>query len=150
MTKETKLRTALYLDDVRTPTDSLPGYEPWVVVRSHAEFTAHIKAHGVPDFISFDHDLADEHIQDYYDQVKSYGFQTPSYHNFKEQTGLTSAMWLIEYCIENEVAPKQCAVHSHNPIGAKNIQECINNYKKHLGLTQDCYLGRVPFKIEEK
>lgn len=146
-TEETKLLKALYLDDVRTPAAPLPGYEPWVIVRTHKEFAAYITEHGIPDFISFDHDLADEHMQDYYSQVRDYGFQTPSYDKFKEETGLTSAMWLIEHCIENQVAPPKCAVHSHNPIGAQNIQSCINNYKKHLGLPQDCYLGRVPFKI---
>lgn len=150
MTEETKLRIALYLDDVRTPTDPLPGYEPWIVVRNYDQFTNYIKEHGIPDFISFDHDLADEHMQDYYTQVRDYGFQTPSYDKFKEKTGLTCAMWLVEFCQETGLAPKQCAVHSHNPIGGKNIQDCINSYKKFLGLPQDCYIGRVPFKIEPR
>ncbi len=141
------MKKALYLDDVRTPTDNLPGYEPWVIVRNADEFKAHITKHGVPDFISFDHDLADEHMQDYYSQVRDYGFQTPNYISFKEETGLSCAMWLVQYCGDNDIAPKTCAVHSHNPVGAKNIQDCINSYKKHLGLPQDCYLGRVPFKI---
>lgn len=144
------MKTCLYLDDVRTPAEPLNGYEPWVVVRSYDKFTAHIEEHGMPDFISFDHDLADEHMNDYYDQVRSYGFQTPSYDKFKEKTGVSCAMWLIEYCMDNNVEPKQCAVHSHNPVGAKNIQDCINNYKKHLGLQQDCYLGKVPFNIIKK
>lgn len=143
----TQLQQALYLDDVRTPINDIPGYAPWHVVRNYDQFVAHITQHGMPDFISFDHDLADEHMNDYYDQVRQYGFQTPSYDKFKEKTGLTCAMWLVEYCMDNNVAPKKCAVHSHNPIGGKNIQDCINSYKKYLGLPQDCYLGRVPFKI---
>jgi hypothetical protein len=144
------MKTCLYLDDVRTPSENLPNYEPWVIVRNYNEFVDYITTNGIPDFISFDHDLADEHTQDYYSQVRDYGFQTPSYDKFKEKTGLSCAMWLVQYCIDNNVVPKSCAVHSHNPIGAKNIQDCINSYKKHVGIPADCYIGRVPFKIIPK
>lgn len=150
MNTDEQLKKALYLDDVRTPAVNIPGYEPWVIVRSYDEFVAHITEHGIPDFISFDHDLADEHMQDYFSQVKQYGFQTPSYDKFKEKTGLTCAMWLVEYCMDNNLVPNKCAVHSHNPVGAKNIQDCINSFKKHLGLPQDAYLGQVPFNIIKK
>lgn len=144
------LKIALYLDDVRTPANDLPGYEPWAVVRNYEQFTDYITKHGIPDFISFDHDLADEHMQDYFAQVNAQGYQSPSYDEYKEKTGLSCAMWLVDYCIENNVAPKKCAVHSHNPIGSTNIQSCINSYKKHLGLSQDCYLGRIPFFVNKK
>lgn len=144
------MKKCLYLDDVRSPINELPGYEPWTIVRNYDEFVAYINTHGVPDFISFDHDLAQEHMEDYFAQVHAFGFQTPSYDKFKEKTGLDCAKYLIDYCIANDLVPKRCAVHSHNPVGGKNIQDCINSYKKHLGLAQDCYLGRVPFKVEKK
>lgn len=147
---ESKLKTCLYLDDVRTPIENKPGYEPWVIVRNYDEFVDHVKENGIPDFISFDHDLGKEHMNDYYAQVLQQGYQDPKYDEYKEKTGLHCAMWLVDYCIDNNVAPKTCAVHSHNPVGSVNIQSCINSYKKHLGLTQDCYLGRVPFKVTEE
>jgi len=60
----------LFLDDIRSPKDAI-GLVPshmnqfywsndWDVVRSHDEFVDFIEKNGVPDFVSFDHDLADE------------------------------------------------------------------------------------------
>lgn len=142
------LKICLYLDDVRTPTSHLPGYHPWVVVRDYDQFVNYVTEHGIPDLISFDHDLAQEHMNDYYNQVRQYGFQTPAYADYKEKTGLSCAMWLVQYCQDNNLVPKACAVHSHNPVGSDNIQGCINSFKKHLGLSQDCYKGKQPFIIE--
>jgi hypothetical protein len=142
-----ELRRCLYLDDVRTPTDTLPGYHPWDVVRNYDEFVAYIEKNGVPDMISFDHDLADEHMQDYYQQVGEKGYQDPSYDTFKEMTGLNCADWLITYCQQNKVDLKKCCVHSHNPVGAVNIQNLINGYKKFLGQDQDCFLMKHPHTV---
>lgn len=144
------MKTALYLDDVRTPTDTIPGYHPWHVVRNYEEFTKWITANGIPDLISFDHDLAEEHSNDYYRQLLSKGYQHPDYESYKEKTGVDCAKWLIDYSQETKQPLKAVCVHSHNPVGAANIQAGINGYKKHLGLPEDCYLGKHPFKIEEK
>lgn len=144
------MKRALYLDDVRTPTTPLPGYEPWEVVRNYDEFVAWITANGIPDMISFDHDLAEEHMNDYYEQVAQQGFQHPSYDLFQEKTGLNCADWLITYCQDNNVPPKKCCVHSHNPVGAANIQSLINGYKKHIGHEQDCFMMRHPFTVNNK
>jgi len=89
------MKTALYLDDQRTPTINIPGYEPWVVVRSYEQFVNWISEFGIPDLISFDHDLADEHIEDYFKQKLNQGFQQPEYESYKEKTGLHCAMWLV-------------------------------------------------------
>ena len=70
----------LYLDDIRVPDGD------WVIVRSYNEFISHIKQYGLPEFISFDHDLADEH------------YAGENYKNFKEKTGLDCARWLLVYC----------------------------------------------------
>jgi len=64
----------LFLDDIRIPKDAI-GLVPsnlnqfyfendWVIVRSFLEFCNYIQKFGLPDFISFDHDLADEHYND--------------------------------------------------------------------------------------
>jgi len=54
----------LFLDDVRMPGDAswirLPSAR-YDIVRSYDEFVEFIQERGVPEFVSFDHDLADEH-----------------------------------------------------------------------------------------
>ena len=143
------LKTALYLDDVRTPTTTIPGYEPWNVVRNYDEFVKFITDFGIPDLISFDHDLAKEHIDDYYKQFYDQGYQHPDYENYKEKTGLDCAQWLVNYCQEKKLQLKSISVHSHNPVGASNIQSFINGFKKYMGLPEDCYLGKHPFEVSK-
>jgi hypothetical protein len=144
------MKKALYLDDVRTPTETIPGYHPWNVVRNYDEFKEWILKNGVPDLISFDHDLADEHTQDYFKQVAAQGYQHPDYPSYKEKTGLDCAKWLCEaYCYPTNVELKQCCIHSHNPVGAKNIQDYINGFKKHMDWTPDCFLMKHPFEVKK-
>ncbi len=59
----------LFLDDFRMPADVVL-YMPkcayytdreWVIVRSYDEFVKTIEEMGIPQAVSFDHDLADEH-----------------------------------------------------------------------------------------
>ena len=143
------MKTALYLDDVRTPTETLPGYKPWNVVRNYDEFKEWILKNGVPDLISFDHDLGEEHMNDYYNQFAKQGYQIPDYASYKEKTGLDCAQWLCEtYCFPTNIPLKQCVVHSHNPIGAKNIHSYINGYLKHMGQDETCYIGKFPFEMK--
>jgi len=141
------LRTCLYLDDVRTPTNTITGYHPWNVVRNYDEFVDWVTNNGIPDLISFDHDLADEHMNDYYSQVSLYGFQHPTYEVYKEKTGLDCARWLCKYIQDNNLILKKCSVHSHNPVGGANIQSYINGFKKHMGWDQDCFLIKYPFEV---
>lgn len=144
------LRTCLYLDDTRTPTKSPEGYGPWNVVRSYDEFVEWILTNGIPDYISFDHDLSDEHMRDYYN-YQAQGIPAINYEDFKEKTGLDCARWLCEYVETNGLQlPRLMGVHSHNPIGAHNIQSLVNGFKKHMGWTQDCFLGKPEFIIEKK
>ena len=142
-------KRALYLDDVRTPTTPLPDYDNWEVVRNYNEFVDWITKNGVPDFISFDHDLAEEHMNDYFSQVEIYGFQHPSYESYKEKTGMDCARWLAEYVQINKVTLGKLCVHSHNPIGAANIQTFLNGLKKHLGEEPDCFMMRHPFTVNQ-
>jgi hypothetical protein len=145
------MKTALYLDDVRTPTDTIPGYHPWNVVRNYEEFTNWILVNGIPDLISFDHDLAAEHINDYFSQVASQGYQHPNYDKYEEKTGLDCAKWLVDLIQANpKLVLKSCSVHSHNPVGANNIHSFINGFKKHMGWPEDCYIGKHPFTVENQ
>ena len=145
-----KLKTCCYIDDCRTPTETIPGYHPWNVVRNYNEFEKWIIENGIPDLVSFDHDLADEHINDYFNQVATQGYQNPNYASYKEKTGVDCANFLVEYCQKMKVDLKQCCVHSHNPVGAKNIQSFINGFHRHMGWDETCYLGKFPFEIKEK
>jgi hypothetical protein len=140
-------RKCLYLDDCRIPTTPPPGYEPWEVVRNYDEFVDWITKNGVPDLISFDHDLGEEHMNDYYSQVSLYGFQYPTYEKYTEKTGLDCAKWLVKHIQDNSLTLNSCSVHSHNPVGGKNIQDYLNGFKKHMGWDQDCFMMKHPFQM---
>lgn len=133
----------LFLDDIRVPKDAI-GLVPsnmnqfywennWVVVRNYDEFRNYIEKNGLPDFISFDHDLADFHYdlkpEDYDsmsedDMVRKFGSM--------EKTGFDCAKWLVDWCLENSLKLPDFVVHSANPIGKQNIQSYLYNAKKHL------------------
>ena len=121
----------LYLDDFRDPIDSSyyrnePVYAnlDWIVVRNYNEFTKKIEELGIPDVISFDHDLADVH---YEKQDFDYNDET------QEKTGYHCAKWLIYYCIDNKKdLPAMILVHSMNPAGTQNIWSLFNSYWKSL------------------
>lgn len=114
----------IYLDDYRTPT--LP--DDWVILRNYPEFTGWINKHGLPEFVSFDHDLADGHYhQNMQEGVLDYGSKDFSSDDFNK-TGYHCAMWMVEYCLEREVPIPRWDVHSMNPVGAKNIRDLLNQF----------------------
>src|SRR5260370_10100302 len=82
----------LFLDDIRKPPDST-----WDVVRSYDAFVAYIETNGVPDIISFDHDLAFEH---YPLNDSNLGYSQPPkeipYDRYTEKTVYDCAKWLCE------------------------------------------------------
>lgn len=112
----------LFLDDIRLPKHvkwlELP-LGPWVIVRNYNEFVGYISKNGLPDYISFDHDLADEH---YIPEVKE--------STYKEKTGYDCAKWLVEYCMEKGLTFPEYAVHSMNRVGKENIISYIENFKR--------------------
>lgn len=131
----------LFLDDNRIPHKSMDYMHPdiaslyrtlkWVVVRSYYEFVKTIEEKGLPDLISFDHDLADVH----YD-IRSEGFNSwkeyyESDDEHREMTGYDCAKWLVNYCMENQKPIPKYYIHSMNDIGMHNIRTYLENYKKH-------------------
>ena len=84
----------------------------------------------MPELISFDHDLADEHYNTdaMYDSEDAYN---KLYDSFREKTGYECAKWLIDYCLDNKKKLPTFMVHSMNPVGKKNITDLLNNYRKH-------------------
>ena len=120
----------LYLDDFRDPRDSFfykgfPIYnEDWITVRNYLEFVKVVEELGIPEAVSFDHDLADVHYEktsfDYNDENQ-------------EKTGYHCAKWLIYYCMDNnKELPAIILVHSMNPAGSQNIWSLFNSYWKSL------------------
>jgi hypothetical protein len=139
---EIKLQRALYLDDLRTPTETIPNFEEWYVVRDYKQFVEWINKNGLPDYISFDHDLGDEHMEDYW-KYQFKGIPTIDYDTFTEKTGLDCAKWLVEYVEKNKTnLPRLLGVHSANPIGASNIQNFLNGYKKHIGQEENVFISK--------
>jgi len=120
---------SLYLDDFRDPIDSsyyrsesVYAELQWVVVRCYDEFVKTVQEIGIPETVSFDHDLADGH---YAHQSKI------DYNRFIEKTGFHCAEWLINHCIDNELKlPQTILIHSMNPAGSLNIKSLFDTYNK--------------------
>lgn len=107
----------LFLDDVRTPssvflyTNNIIYKElDWVIVRNYCDFKKIILELGLPNIISFDHDLAKIEY-DYNTQKETFVYY--------EETGYDCALWLINYCILNNNNLPKYYCHSQNSIGKK-------------------------------
>lgn len=135
----------LFLDDVRDPwmvgdyiypfeIKALYRKERWDIVRNYSEFCAFIENNGLPELISFDHDLADEHYtpEEYWETYeKSQNYQAGK--QYKEKTGLDCAKWLIDYIIDNKLELPKILCHSMNPVGKDNILALFESYKQKEG-----------------
>jgi hypothetical protein len=122
---------SLFIDDERFPPTN--SHDKWLIARNFAEVKELIKKFGVPNFISFDHDLGEN-----------------------EKTGKEIANYLIENDLEYENTgisdfhfPKNfCfAVHSQNPVGAKNIQCLLENY---FAFKQQMHVENCDVKQEQQ
>lgn len=126
----------LFLDDIRNPVEVCTYIKPvslqaffkdyeWVICRNYSEFTNYIIKNGIPNVISFDHDLADEHYtpEEYWTGYESSrNYQEDKYPHYTEKTGYDCAKWLIEYCMKNNTdIPKSILCHSMNPVGKDKI-----------------------------
>ena len=127
----------LFLDDTRSLDMIYPNANPqdWVIVRNYHQFVNYIQKYGLPEYISFDHDLGLEHVKYYFDNGGHASPPDPSKVNFKEKSGYDAAKWLVDYCVDKEKPLPRHYVHSHNPIGAANIRQYLKNAERHLGLS---------------
>ncbi len=126
----------LFLDDIRHPYDAF-GYsnesifllKKWVVVKNYNQFVKWINKNGLPDFISFDHDLADSHYTPsdlWTDYEKSKEWQDKQVHS--EKTGYECALWLVDYCLENDLPCPHFFCHSVNPVGKDKINRLLETF----------------------
>ena len=90
----------LYLDDLRSTPENFER------VYDYDEFVNFINKNGVPEFISFDHDLGEG------------------------KTGFDCAKFLVEFCLDNGVSDINFQVHSQNPVGEENIEKLLDNFNR--------------------
>lgn len=120
----------LFLDDERNVADVKWVEYPlvhWVVVRNYQEFVDTVIKNGIPQRVSFDHDLADQHYAEFVKSTKTGKF---NYGDVSEKTGYHACKWLIEYCLEKNVPFPEYYIHTMNPIGYANIKSLIDSYKR--------------------
>lgn len=92
--------TKIYLDDER-----FPKTHGWIIIRNYKDFVKWINKYGVPDYISFDHDLG------------------------KGKDGYDAAKFLGQYCVNNNIPLPEYNVHSANIVGVNNIKNYLLNCK---------------------
>ncbi|WP_363315998.1 cyclic-phosphate processing receiver domain-containing protein [Chryseobacterium sp.] len=115
------VKRLLFLDDIRYPAEVYQYTQQgiflrkdWHIVRNYDQFVNRILKKGLPEMISFDHDLADENYR------KSNA----------EKTGYDCVKWLIDYCLDNGIDLPKFYCHSMNPVGKENIISLLKNFKK--------------------
>jgi hypothetical protein len=128
-----QFKSVLYLDDLREPL--LVGIDH---VRNYDEFVAYLETKGMPDLISFDHDLDPEHYP--IGQTDIHG--KINYDSYKEKTGLHCA----RYIIENNLPLRSWAVHSYNQVGKANIEAELRRYRPRGEMRN----LQIPFDVPEK
>lgn len=119
----------LFLDDHINPDDVVGDiYEGggWQVVGNYHEFIAFVMEEGVPEVVSFDHDLVDEHYGIDWCDIYEGGMLAST----SEPTGLDCAKWLYDFCHETKTALPMALCHSLNPKGREVIERYITKWNK--------------------
>lgn len=125
----------LFLDDERFPKDvkwiELPSVQ-WVIVRNYRQFVETIQRDGIPQTVSFDHDLADEHYDEYRNSHDEMMLTcgTFRYDKVKEKTGYHCAQWLAQYCVDKNIPIPVYYLHTMNDIGKQNMKSVLESAKK--------------------
>ncbi len=143
------LKYYIFLDDERMPWDvtwcDIRRDYHYNIIRTVDEFTGMIETLGyLPDFVSFDHDLADEHYEVMLKEVEAHrhtafvddehGGLNLTFDYGKEKTGFDAAKWLVNFCIDRGLKFPDYRVHSMNPIGRERIIAYIENAKTKAGI----------------
>lgn len=113
---------SLFLDDYRFPNwVNWVQFPPshWIIARHYYDFVEIINKHGLPKFVTFDHDL----------DLHGLNMGELPY-----KTGVDCAQWLIDYCEANSLLFPNCAIHSTNQICGPRIYNLILKYLKEKGI----------------
>ena len=134
----------LFLDDERFPVyggiedDQLSAYDltgdkrylkgNWVIVRNFGDFVKKIEKDGLPEMISFDHDLKDLHYYHYNTYTVYTGVID---YTVLEGTGFECAKWLTRtYLIDNNLSCPEILIHTQNTVGAENIRQEFESFNR--------------------
>lgn len=124
----------LFLDDERSPDKvtwvTIPDMHKILVVRNYDQFVECIETHGLPEFVCFDHDLADCH---YAAMLQDTNPMAPFDYG-SEKTGFDCAKFLVNHCADNGYKFPKYVIHSMNPIGKERISSYIENGKAVLDI----------------
>lgn len=127
----------LFLDDLRQPSEAYLMDEKkylfekthsldWEIVRTYEQFVSMIEMRGIPQRVSFDHDLHFEHVRYYAEHSITTGFI--EYGNFRQKTGKHCADFLVAKARELKVPLPQCFIHSANHVGCREIRKVLQTY----------------------
>jgi len=127
----------LFLDDIRHPEQAYAYTRneiylnlEWQTMRNYNHFVQMVMENGLPEVVSFDHDLAEAH---YHESMYQDGKVYMKYlETISEKTGMDCVKWLVDYCIDHKKDFPQWYVHSMNPVGKLNMESYIENYLKHV------------------
>jgi hypothetical protein len=114
----------LFLDDERQPKRG-----EWVIVRNYLEFIKCIEENGLPELVSFDHDLGDTVLHKVTDENGT-DYEAKEFNPPLQKTGFHCAKWLCEYCMDKNLPLPETNVHSANSVGAENIQSYLDSFRK--------------------
>ena len=136
-----KMRTRIYLDDIRTPVDP-----DWIIVRNYDEFVNKVTEIGLEniEIISLDHDLGPSAMAEWHSNV--YHNYTLNYNNITEKTGMDCAKWLVEQWLDGKPVV-DVVIHSANAVGSANMEGLINNYRHIHRLPQNCVRVQIEHTV---
>lgn len=139
----------LFLDDLRNTDErtiqSLSIYDEdgnkckrdyhlnsiWSLVKSYREFVDHVKKHGSPNVVSFDHDLGEAHMQMYHTGIwRDFGLQAYRHPMNNAATGYDCLGFLLSFCVEKSIQIPTIYIHTMNPWGRENMLALIKEFKK--------------------
>ena len=129
----------LYLDDVRDPRDSgafmhttIYGSKHWHIVRNYEEFVMYLRTNGMPDVVSFDHDLNQGHYHRNVDEWGNIDYASEDFAEPVNKTGYHCAQYMVDMCIRNQIRLPNYLVHSMNPVGKKNIHKLLEYNRDYI------------------
>lgn len=136
--REKKIMRFLLLDDERIPEncflydeemtlEEASGIPPqdWDIVRSYEEFKDYIDRHGIPDAVSFDHDLDRSSVWIHLNDLEK-GISEYDRSRYTTKTGLDCAEYLKEICQKLKVDIPQYHIHSANSHARPAIRKILD------------------------
>ena len=132
--KTNKLK--LFLDDIRVPNDAWIYPErvkllektdthncEWEIVRNYNDFCEFINKYGIPEIVSFDHDLDTSHMEHYFNITSKTG--VIEYEKLKIPTGKHCAEYFVDKWKEAGKPKVHVLVHSANRWGQTEIKKVL-------------------------